>query len=99
MATARTSWPFVAGIENPRGTDRCWEKLGANDLINYQQHLVSVERLRPATVNRRLPALRRFCRWARDGKNLMADPGEMVKSLLYRLGRRSSMIRLVMLLF
>ena len=72
---------FRRWYRESRGTDLRWEKLGSNDLINYRQHLVSVERLRPATVNRRLQALRRFCRWARDGKILKADPCETVKSV------------------
>ena len=72
---------FRRWYRESRGTDLRWEKLGSNDLINYRQHLVSVERLRPATVNRRLQALRRFCRWARDGKILKADPGETIKSV------------------
>jgi site-specific recombinase XerD len=72
---------FRRWYRQSRGTDLRWEKLGANDLINDRQHLVSVERLRPATVNRRLQALRRFCRWARDAEILKADPGETVKSV------------------
>ena len=72
---------FRRWYRESRGTDLRWEKLRSNDLINYRQHLVSVERLRPATVNRRLQALRRFCRWARDGKILKIDPGETIKSV------------------
>ena len=72
---------FLRWYRESRGTDLRWEKLASNDLINYRQHLVSVERLRPATVNRRLQALRRFCRWARDGKILRADPSETIKSV------------------
>jgi hypothetical protein len=72
---------FRRWYRESRGTDLRWEKLGSNDLINYHQHLISVERRRPATVNRRLQALRRFCRWARDGKILKADPGETIKSV------------------
>ena len=64
-----------------RGTELRWEALGPTDLISYRQHLMSVERLRPATVNRRLQALRRSCRWARDRKILEVDPGEAVKSV------------------
>jgi site-specific recombinase XerD len=45
---------FRRWYREARGTDLRWEKLGSNDLINYRQHLVSVERRRPATVNRRL---------------------------------------------
>ena len=61
---------FHRWYREARGIDLRWEKLGSNDLINYRQHLISVERLRPATVNRRLQALHRFCRGARDGKIL-----------------------------
>ena len=39
---------FRRWYREARGTDLRWEKLGANDLINYRQHLVSVERRRPA---------------------------------------------------
>jgi hypothetical protein len=32
---------FRRWYRESRGTDLRWEKLGANDLINYRQHLVS----------------------------------------------------------
>src|ERR671916_416995 len=35
------------------------------DLRDYRAHLVGVERRQPATVNRRLAALRRFFLWAK----------------------------------
>ena len=35
------------------------------DLREYRAHLRTVERRAPATINRRLAALRRFCTWAR----------------------------------
>ena len=35
------------------------------DVRDYKAHLVSIERRRPATVNRRLAALRRFFLWAK----------------------------------
>ena len=72
---------FRRWYRESRRTELRWEKLGSIDLISYRQHLVSVEQLRPATVNRRLQALRRFCRWARDGKILKADPCETIKSV------------------
>ena len=34
---------FRRSYRESRGTDLRWEKLGSNDLINYQQHLVSVK--------------------------------------------------------
>jgi integrase/recombinase XerD len=42
------------------------------DLIAYRQHMLTAGR-RPATVNRRLEALRHFCRWARDAGTLRGD--------------------------
>jgi len=48
------------------------ESLAEYELIAYRQHMVA-EGLRPATVNRRLDALRRLCRWARGTGALAAD--------------------------
>ena len=48
------------------------EGLAEYDLIAYRQHMVATG-LRPATVNRRLDALRRLCRWARGTGALAAD--------------------------
>src|SRR5690348_10151946 len=45
------------------------ERLGEYDLIAYRQHLLAAGR-RPATINRRLDAVRRLCRWARDAGTL-----------------------------
>jgi integrase/recombinase XerC len=48
------------------------ERLGEYDLIAYRQHLLAFGR-RPATINRRLDALRRLCRWARASGQLRDD--------------------------
>jgi site-specific recombinase XerD len=48
------------------------ERLAEYELIAYRQHMVAAGR-RPATVNRRLDALRRLCRWARSTGALAAD--------------------------
>jgi integrase/recombinase XerC len=48
------------------------ERLGEHDLIAYRQHLLALGR-RPATINRRLDALRRLCRWARETGRLRDD--------------------------
>src|SRR5271166_3468262 len=48
------------------------ESLAAYDLIAYRQHMVAAGR-RPATINRRLDALRRLCRWARGTGTLGGD--------------------------
>jgi site-specific recombinase XerD len=48
------------------------ERLAEYELIAYRQHMVAAGR-RPATVNRRLEALRRLCRWAHGTGALAAD--------------------------
>jgi integrase/recombinase XerC len=48
------------------------ERLTEFDLMAYRQTLVAAGQ-RPTTVNRRLDALRRLCRWARDTGTLATD--------------------------
>jgi integrase/recombinase XerC len=48
------------------------DHLAAFELIAYRQHMVAAGR-RPATINRRLDALRRLCRWARGTGTLSGD--------------------------
>jgi integrase/recombinase XerC len=48
------------------------EGLAEYELIAYRQHMIAAGR-RPATVNRRLEALRRLCRWAHGTGALAAD--------------------------
>ena len=55
------------------------EKLSAVDLIHYRQHLADEKGLRPASLNRRLEALRRFCRWAHQEKKLKSNVAAEVK--------------------
>jgi len=64
---------FLRWFNHAKGSSARFEKLAVLDLINYRQHLVKVEGLRPATVNRRLEALRRFCRWAQQSKRLRTN--------------------------
>src|ERR1039458_6643537 len=55
------------------------EKLSTVDLIHYRQHLADEKGLRPASLNRRLEALRRFCRWAHEQKKLKTNVVAEVK--------------------
>src|SRR3954454_1015239 len=50
------------------------------ELIAYRQHMVAAGR-RPATVNRRLDALRRLCRWARGTGMLSVDAAGNVRPM------------------
>lgn len=55
------------------------EILTSIDIVNYRQHLINVKRLKPATVNRRLNAIRRFCRWIKKQGLLNTDPSKDIK--------------------
>jgi integrase/recombinase XerC len=56
------------------------EGLAGYDLIAYRQHMVISGR-RPATVNRRLDALRRLCRWAQASGSLVTDAARDVRPM------------------
>jgi hypothetical protein len=64
---------FLRWFSQTKGSASRLEKLSILDLINYRQHLVNVEALKAATVNRRLKALRRFCRWAQQNRLLKSN--------------------------
>ena len=52
--------------------------LAGYELTAYRQHMVAGG-LQPTTVNRRLDALRRLCRWARGTGTLPADAATDVR--------------------
>jgi site-specific recombinase XerD len=56
------------------------EGLAEYELIAYRQHMAAAGR-RLATVNRRLEALRRLCRWARGTGVLAADAARDVRPM------------------
>jgi integrase len=48
---------------------------------DYKAHLVTVEHRAPATVNRRLAALRKFFAWAKGDGRVTELPTELVKGV------------------
>jgi site-specific recombinase XerD len=64
---------FIAWLKQSRGTKVRLNQISTIELINYRQHLIAVKGLKPATVNRRLEALRRFCKWACNQKLIKRD--------------------------
>jgi integrase/recombinase XerC len=54
------------------------EKLTAVDIMNYRRHLTGGG-LKPASINRKLEALRRLCRWAHREGQLAVNPAAEVK--------------------
>jgi site-specific recombinase XerD len=55
------------------------ERLSVVDLVHYRDHLIRERDAKPATVNRKLEALRRFTRWAHAGGKLAAPLGAELK--------------------
>lgn len=60
----------VRGYRSDLGLFAAWyggqaiEELTASDLAHFRRHLSRDRALKPSSVNRKLEALRRFCRWA-----------------------------------
>lgn len=72
---------FLGWFEKTKGAAVELNALRAEDIIHYRQHLVRVERLKPTTINRRLQALRRLCRWALERRLLKHDPAAEINTV------------------
>lgn len=72
---------FTTWLKQTRGDKLRLNQLSTIDLINYRQHLIAVKGLKPTTVNRRLEALRRFCKWARLQKLIKTDIAQELKAV------------------
>jgi integrase/recombinase XerC len=72
---------FLKWIEQTQGSPLALAGLSDADILSYRQHLVNVARLRPATINQRLQAIRWLCRWAHRQKILAVDPSTDIKAL------------------
>lgn len=70
---------FHRWFKSTMHSDVSLETLTSIDIVNYRQHLINVKRLKPATVNRRLNAIRRFCRWIKKQGLLNSDPSKDIK--------------------
>lgn len=79
---------FLRWLVEAKGTPPRLEKLTAIDLITYRQFLINVKALKPATVNRRLEALRRLCRWASHQQRLKTNIAQDLKPIRFARHRR-----------
>jgi len=57
------------------------ERLAALDLAHFRQHLSRDRHLQPSSINRKLEAVRRFCRWAHASGKLASNIAADVKLL------------------
>ncbi|MDW7991093.1 MAG: phage integrase N-terminal SAM-like domain-containing protein [Anaerolineae bacterium] len=55
---------FAAWVQQTYGEPFDPARIVREDVRAWRAHLLMVRRCKPATVNRRLAALRAFCRWA-----------------------------------
>jgi len=75
----------VRGYRSDLGLFAAWydghpiEKLTANDLAHFRQYLRRDRAMKPASVNRKLEALRRFCRWAHSTGKLRTNVAAELK--------------------
>jgi site-specific recombinase XerD len=83
---------FVAWHRTVQDSPFTIEGLAEYELIAYRQHMVAAGR-RPATVNRRLDALRRLCRWARGTGALSADAADNVRPMRTIRNRQPATVR------
>src|SRR3954463_9943360 len=51
------------------------------DIRDYRSHLLNVGRRAPATIQRHLAALRKFCQWSLGQDQLKEDPSKGVKGV------------------
>ncbi len=73
---------FAAWFAQTVGEAFSPEAITATDVREYRGYLVTVERRQPATVNRRLAALRRFFQWAKAMGLVKELPTENVKGVI-----------------
>jgi len=72
---------FAAWFTQTNGEAFAPQGLTALDVRAYQGYLLTVAQFKPATVNRRLAALSRYCAWARAQGLLQGDPTEEVQGV------------------
>lgn len=71
---------FRRWIEEHRGAIPLDQITGV-DLINYRQHLVRSERLQATTINRKIQALKKLFRWARESGHIKTEVSEDLRFL------------------
>jgi site-specific recombinase XerD len=72
---------FRAWIEDTRGESVALRRISAVDLTDYRQHLIRSQKLRAASVNRKVQALKKFFAWAQQKKLLPVNPAATLRFL------------------
>jgi site-specific recombinase XerD len=72
---------FSRWFQQTNGEALTPERLTPTDVKEYKQYLLTVERRKASTVNRRLAALSVYAKWARETGQIHVDPTENVKTV------------------
>lgn len=72
---------FRAWIEASRGEGVPLRRINTVDLTNYRQHLIRLEKLRAASVNRKVQALKKFFGWTQQKKLVSVNPAAVLRFL------------------
>jgi site-specific recombinase XerD len=72
---------FRAWVEDGQGEGVRLRRINTVDLANYRQHLIRSEKLRAASVNRKVQALKRFFAWAQQKKLIPSNPAAALRFL------------------
>jgi site-specific recombinase XerD len=78
---------FLVWYETAQGRKAAIEQLTEFDLIAYRQAMIAAGN-RPTTVNRRLDALRRLCRWAQETGAMVSDIARNLRRIRLPRNRR-----------
>src|SRR3954471_17850912 len=70
---------FSRFFQGSTGEEFQARRITPTDIREFKSHLVAVEKRAPATVNRRLYALRKFFHWANAEGLVKEDPTAVVK--------------------
>ena len=72
---------FAGWFHATNGEELTLQGITPTDVREYKSHLLTVARAKPATVNRRLAALRRLCHWAKSQGLINENPADEVKGV------------------
>ena len=72
---------FARWFEQTNGEALTVQRITPTDVKEYKHFLLSVERRKAGTVNRRLAALAALCKWARQTKQITSAPTENIKGV------------------
>jgi integrase/recombinase XerC len=72
---------FLRWFEQTNGEELAVELITPTDVKDYKQFMLTVERRKASTVNRRLAALSALARWARQTGQIQDDPTEHIKAV------------------